>query len=110
MNLRTCCFKHIIHIFCRQCNAEYGFFIEIVGFFSRTIGFTDSLYAAVGMFHGKQLPQTGHWTKGVPERYVSRETYVSQGAFSLCAAALFDCKKTPHKATFTESGIKTEII
>ena len=83
------------------------FLIEIVGFFSRTIG---SLYAAVGMFHGKQMPQTGHWTKGVPERYVSRETYVSQGTFSLCTAALFDCKKTPHKATFTESEIKTEII
>lgn len=80
------------------------FFIEIVGFFSRTIGFADSLYAAVGMFHGKQMPQTGHWTKEVPERYVSRET------FSLCTAALFECKKTPHKATFTESEIKTEII
>jgi len=62
------------------------------------------------MFHGKQMPQTGHWTKGVSERYVSRETYVSQGTFSLCTAALFDCKKTPHKATFTESEIKTEII
>lgn len=69
------------------------FFIEIVGFFSRTIGFADSLYAAVGMFHGKQMPQTGHGTKGVPERNVSRETYVSQGTFSLCTAALFDCKK-----------------
>lgn len=44
------------------------FFIEIVVFFSRTIGFADSLYAAVGMFHGKQMPQTGHWTKGVPEK------------------------------------------
>lgn len=86
------------------------FLIEIVGFFSRTIGFADSLYAAVEMFHGKQMPQTGHWTKGVPERYVSRETYVLQGTFSLCTAALFDCKKTPHKATFTESEIKTEII
>lgn len=42
--------------------------------------------------------------------YVSRETYVSQGVFSLCTAALFECKKTPHKATFTEIGIKTEII
>ena len=63
------------------------FFIEIVGFFSRTIGFADSLYAAVGMFHGKQMPQTGQWTKGVPERYVSRETYVSQGTFSLCSNA-----------------------
>ena len=51
------------------------FLIEIVGFFSRTIGFADSLYSAVGMFHGKQLPQTGYWTKGVPERYVSRETF-----------------------------------
>lgn len=86
------------------------FFIEIVGFFSRTIGFADLLYAAVGMFHGKQMPQTGHWTKGVPERNVSRETYVSQGVFSLYTAALFECKKTPHKATFTESEIKTEII
>ena len=80
------------------------FLIEIVGFFSRTIGSADSLYAAVGMFHGKQMPQTGHWTKGVPERYVSR------GTFSLCTAVLFECKKTPHKATFTESEIKTEII
>lgn len=87
------------------------FLIEIVGFFSRTIGFTDSLYAAVGMFHGKQMPQTGHWTKGVPERYVSRETYVSQGAFSLLYSGIVRMqKKTPHKATFTESGIKTEII
>lgn len=86
------------------------FLIEIVGFFSRTIGFADSLYAAVGMFHGKHMPQTGHWTKGVPKRYVSRETYVSQGTFSLCTAALFECKNTPHKATFTESEIKTEII
>ena len=43
-------------------------------------------------------------------KYVSRETYVSQGTFSLCTAALFECKKTPHKATFTEIGIKTEII
>lgn len=86
------------------------FLIEIVGFFSRTIGSADSLYAAVGMFHGKQMPQTGHWTKGVPERYVSRETYVSQGTFSLCTAVLFECKKTPHKATFTESEIKTGII
>lgn len=73
------------------------FFIEIVGFFSRTIGFADSLYAAVGMFHGKQMPQTGHWTKGVPERYVSRETYVSQGTFSLCTAALFDRKKNKRR-------------
>ena len=56
------------------------FLIEIVGFFSRTIGFADSLYAAVGMFHGKQMPQTGHWTKGVPERYVSRETNASNRA------------------------------
>ena len=86
------------------------FLLKLSAFFSRTIGFADLLYAAVGMFHGKQMPQTGHWTKGVPERNVSRETYVSQGAFSLCAAALFNCKKTPHKATFTESGIKTEII
>ena len=73
------------------------FFIEIVGFFSRTIGFADSLYAAVRMFHGKQMPQTGHWTKGVPERYVSRETYVSQGTFSLCTAALFDRKKNKRR-------------
>lgn len=86
------------------------FLIEIVGFFSRTIGFADSLYAAVGMFHGKQMPQTGYWTKGVPERYVSRETYVRREHFRFCTAALFDCKKTPHKATFTENGIKTEII
>lgn len=92
-----------------QCRIQF-FFIEIVGFFSRTIGFADSLYAAVGMFHGKQMPQTGQWTKGVPERYVSRETYVSQGTFSLCTAALFECKKTPHKATVTESEIITEII
>lgn len=69
------------------------FLIEIVGFFSRTIGFADSLYAAVGMFHGKQMPQTGHWTKGVPERYVSRETYVSQGAFSLLYSSIVRLQK-----------------
>lgn len=69
------------------------FLIEIVGFFSRTIGFADSLYAAVGMFHGKQLPQTGHWTKGVPERNVSRETYVSQGAFSLLYSSIVRLQK-----------------
>ena len=43
-----------------------------------------------GMFHGKHMFRREH--------------------FRFCTAALFDCKKTPHKATFTESGIKTEII
>lgn len=70
-----------------------GFLIEIVGFFSRTIGFAGSLYAAVGMFHGKQMPQTGYWTKGVSERYVSRETYVSQGAFSLLYSSIVRLQK-----------------
>jgi hypothetical protein len=69
------------------------FLIEIIGFFSRTIGFADSLYAAVGMFHGKQMPQTGQWTKGVSERYVSRETYVSQGAFSLLYSSIVRLQK-----------------
>ena len=86
------------------------FFIEIVVFFSRTIGFADSLYAAVGMFHGKQMPQTGHWTKGVPERYVSRETYVSQGASSLCAAALFDCKKRRIKRRLRRVKLKQKLF
>ena len=86
------------------------FLIEIVGFFSRTIGFADSLYAAVGMFHGKQMPQTGHWTKGVPERYVSRETYVSQGTFSLCTAALFDCKKRRIKRRLRRVKLKQKLF
>ena len=66
------------------------FLIEIVGFFSRTIVFADSLYAAIGMFHGKHMFRREHF------RFVQRH----------CSTA----KKTPHKATFTESGIKTEII
>lgn len=37
------------------------FLIEIVGFFSRTIGFADSLYAAVGMFHGKHMFRREHF-------------------------------------------------
>ena len=37
------------------------FFIEIVGFFSRTIGFADLLYAAVGMFHGKHMFRREHF-------------------------------------------------
>lgn len=35
------------------------FLIEIVGFFSRTIGFADSLYAAIGMFHGNNCLKQG---------------------------------------------------
>ncbi len=86
------------------------FLIEIVGFFSRTIGFADSLYAAVGMFHGKQMPQTGHWRKERRKGMFHGKHMFRREHFRFCTAALFDCKKTPHKATFTESEIKTEII
>lgn len=86
------------------------FLIEIVVFFSRTIGFADSLYAAVGMFHGKQMPQTGYWTKGVPERYVSREHMFRREHFRFVQRHCSNAKKRRIKRRLRRVELKQKLF